>query len=123
MLDAVSAPDLGGRVTVQSFSVPTMTLARDLAPQLRRELIVESVASTDDLLTSCQELDVAGCNLDGRLLLADPDLLDSLHAAGLSVGVWTLNEPEQWTLAVQAGVDGIITDRPDRLLGWLAARA
>jgi glycerophosphoryl diester phosphodiesterase len=35
---------------------------------------------------------------------------------------WTLNEPAHWSAAIAAGVDAIITDRPDRLRGWLAAR-
>ena len=58
----------------------------------------------------------------GLLLLEDPGLVERLHEAGLEVAVWTLNEPEHWAAAVELGVDAIITDRPDRLAGWLSAR-
>lgn len=119
VLDAVSAPDVSQRVVVQSFSVATMDLACELAPQLTRELLIDSVEP--DLLDICRQLQVGGCNPSGDLLVANPDLLDYLHGARLRVSAWTLNEPLQWALAATAGVDGIITDHPGRLLGWLSA--
>jgi glycerophosphoryl diester phosphodiesterase len=33
--------------------------------------------------------------------------------------VWTINEVEQMRQLIATGVDGIITDYPDRLLGLL----
>jgi glycerophosphoryl diester phosphodiesterase len=59
----------------------------------------------------------------GPLLIAEPELVERLHDAGLQVQVWTLNEPDHWAAALELGVDAVITDRPDRLAGWLAARA
>jgi glycerophosphoryl diester phosphodiesterase len=35
------------------------------------------------------------------------------------VVAWTINEPEQMRRLIAAGVDGIITDYPDRLLSVL----
>lgn len=120
VLDAVAAPFLDGRLVVESFSVATMTAVRDLAPQLRRDLLVDRTDT--GLLDLCADVDVSGVGPDGRLLLTQPDLLGRLHDAGLTVTPWTLNEPAQWAIAVEAGVDGIVTDRPDRLAGWLAGR-
>lgn len=118
-LNLLNAPDIANRVVVQSFSVVTMELARQLAPTTIRELLIDSFDL--EVLDLCQDLQVSGCNPDGALLVTYPDLLDYLHAAGLRVSVWTLNEPMEWALATAAGVDAIITDQPDRLLGWLAA--
>lgn len=119
-LDLVADPDLDGRLIVESFSVETMTAARDLAPQLHRELLISQ--APDDLIARCHDLDVRGVGPDGRLLLQRPGLVEELHAAGLTVNVWTLNEPEHWAAALEIGVDGIVTDRPDRLHGWLSGR-
>lgn len=119
-LALVADPALEGRLVVESFSVATMTLARELAPALRRELLIDELPR--DLLGLCEELDVSGVGPDGRLLLQHPDLVDELHAAGQTINVWTLNEPEHWAAAVAIGVDGIVTDRPDRLAGWLSGR-
>ena len=40
---------------------------------------------------------------------------DSIHAAGAQVHVWTVNEATEMQRLLQVGVDGIVTDRPDRL--------
>jgi glycerophosphoryl diester phosphodiesterase len=59
-----------------------------------------------------------------RQLVARGDLItsavvDKAHRAGLQVVAWTINEVEQMRVLIAAGVDGIITDYPDRLLGVL----
>lgn len=117
----VLAAGLGDRVVVQSFWPETVAALRSAAPGLRRGLLV--LEAGPDLEERCRELGVVTCNPYGLLLLQHPDLVDRLHAAGLEVTVWTLDEPEHWAAAVALGVDGIITNRPDRLAGWLAARA
>ena len=119
-LDLVADAALESRLIIESFSVETMRLVRDLAPQLRRELLIGEVP--EDLLELLADLNVSGCNPDGHRLIEDPTLLGRLQAAGHTVIPWTLNEPEQWALAADAGVDGIVTDRPDRLAGWLSGR-
>jgi len=37
------------------------------------------------------------------------------HESGLEVKVWTVNDVEQMEALIKMGVDGIITDYPDRL--------
>lgn len=118
--EPIAAAGLVDRVVVQSFSPETVAALAEAAPGLRRGLLVLEVVP--DLLEQCAELGVVTCNPHGLLLLREPALVDRLHAAGLLVVVWTLNEPEHWAAAVDLGVDGIITDRPDRLAGWLAAQ-
>ncbi|MFI2754933.1 glycerophosphodiester phosphodiesterase [Cellulomonas sp. P22] len=121
LTQAVDSAGLGSRVIAQSFWPGTVAALQEAAPALRRGLLVAAVH--DDLIGLCRTLDVVTCNPHGQLLLDHPGLVDELHAAGLAVMVWTLDEPEQWAAATQAGVDAIITDRPDRLVGWLAGRS
>jgi glycerophosphoryl diester phosphodiesterase len=59
-----------------------------------------------------------------RQLVARGDLIttaviDKAHRAGLQVVAWTINEVEQMRHLIATGVDGIITDYPDRLLELL----
>lgn len=110
--------DLGHRVVVQSFEAATLATTKKLAPHLRREWLLGEWR--DDAIEVAYELDVQGVNPHGAILLEHPDFVDEMHGAGLSVAVWVLNEPTQWNAARNLGVDGIITDKPTMLRGWLA---
>jgi glycerophosphoryl diester phosphodiesterase len=51
--------------------------------------------------------------------LITPAVVEKAHHAGLQVVAWTINEEAQMRHLIATGVDGIITDYPDRLLGIL----
>ncbi len=51
-----------------------------------------------------------------------PALVVEAHALGLAVVPWTVNDPQDMALAVELGVDGLITDYPDRLRAVLESR-
>lgn len=119
VLDAINAADMGERFVFQSFAEQTVARAAELAPQIRREWLLEEWR--EDAIDVAYDLHVEGVNPSGLILLEHPDFVDEVHGAGLSVSTWTLNEPEQWQAARTIGVDGIITDRPAMLLGWLCA--
>ena len=48
--------------------------------------------------------------------LITPALVNRAHEAGLQVVAWTINEPDQMRRLISAGVDGIMSDYPDRLV-------
>jgi glycerophosphoryl diester phosphodiesterase len=49
------------------------------------------------------------------------DMVDRAHAAGMQVIPWTVDDRPTMQAMIDAGVDGIITDYPDRLREVLAA--
>ncbi|MBL8311276.1 MAG: glycerophosphodiester phosphodiesterase [Burkholderiales bacterium] len=51
-----------------------------------------------------------------------PALVKEAHALGLKVIPWTVNQTEQMSPLMDWGVDGIITDYPDRLRELMARR-
>lgn len=118
--DAIDAADLADRVVVQSFHPETVAALRDVAPHLPRGWLVHR--AWDRLLEVAAELQVVTCNPYVGLVLEDPSLVRRLHDAGLRVMTWTANDAHQWEAVLAAGVDAVITDRPDRLAGWLAGR-
>lgn len=123
--EAIRAAGLADRVIGQSFWPGSVRALAEADPGLRRGLLVfqaPDAESVEEVLRVAAELGVMTVNPYGELLRAHPDLVERLHAAGLQVMVWTLNEPEHWSAAAALGVDAVITDRPDRLAGWLAAQ-
>jgi glycerophosphoryl diester phosphodiesterase len=52
---------------------------------------------------------------DRRGLPISARLIDAVHAAGAQIHVWTVNEISDMRRLLAVGVDGIVTDRPDRL--------
>lgn len=112
--DAVEEWALADRVVAQSLSVATVAALAEVAPWLRRGLIVAE--ADDGTLDLCRGLGATACNPNGRVLEARPQFVSQAHAAGITVTPWTLNEPAQWDAARALGVDGIITDRPEQLV-------
>jgi len=49
-------------------------------------------------------------------------LLDHAHAHGIQLHVWTINDEETMSSLLDLGVDGIITDYPDRLADLIERR-
>lgn len=55
----------------------------------------------------------------GDLHLVTERLVKAAHAKKVDVHVWTVNDKQTMSRLIALGVDGIITDRPDRLLELL----
>lgn len=58
----------------------------------------------------------------GRMAIFHDSLAERAHAVGVRVLVWTVDDPVTMHRLLDAGVDGIITDRPDVLREVLIAR-
>lgn len=54
--------------------------------------------------------------------VVDDAFLDAAHLAGAHVHVWTVNEVADMERLLDLGVDGIVTDRADRMVDLLRAR-
>ncbi len=55
----------------------------------------------------------------GGLTVVTPHFVAAAHARGMLVHVWTIDRTDDMKRLIDMGVDGIITDRPDRLLALL----
>lgn len=142
IVDAVREAKLADRVTIQSFDWRTLREVKRVAPSI----------PTSCLTIESSGMNTMAPGADGRspwhagLALADypsvpalvaaagcstwsmfwrnltPALVEDAHAHGLAVLPWTVNDPAQMTRLVDMGVDGIITDYPDRLREVLRAK-
>ncbi len=61
--------------------------------------------------------------VSGRnITVLTPRFVRAAHSLGVRVDVWTINEPDEMARLLDMGVDGIMTDYPDRLLELMRAR-
>jgi glycerophosphoryl diester phosphodiesterase len=58
----------------------------------------------------------------GWLRVVSPGLLAAAARRGVEVHVWTVNEADRMSALLDAGVDGVVTDRPDVLRTVLRER-
>jgi glycerophosphoryl diester phosphodiesterase len=72
---------------------------------------------TDDMVEHCIELDAYSINIS--IKLANPDLVNQAHSAGLKVYVYTVNEPKDIQRMLAMNVDGVFSDFPDRVFKGL----
>jgi glycerophosphoryl diester phosphodiesterase len=100
------------RTVVISFDAAILAAVRKIEPTLMTGLLFEGhIPNPLD-----KAIEIGARQLAVRGDLVTPRLLKEAHGHDLQVVCWTVNHPGHMRLLVQAGVDGIISDYPDRLL-------
>ena len=116
---------LAREVEASGFSGELLVSANDhrLLPLVKRALPRARTAASFNV----RPVDPIGCArpaepdiIGVRHDFLEPELIDEVHRAGYKVSTWTVNDPEKARLLAMAGVDYIITDRPDIILRALA---
>lgn len=143
VVDAIRRHGLGARVTVQSFDWRTLVEVRRLAPEIETSCLTIVSAGMDTVTPgpdggspwhaglrvadhggSLPRLArAAGCSVWSMFWrnLA-PEHVAQAREAGVKLLPWTVNEPADMARLAGLGVDGIITDYPDRLRRVMAER-
>lgn len=106
------------RVIVQSFDRRTLEAVRRLEPRIRLSMLISDNLPDLAALAKAQKVDIISPD---ALWLTKQDV-EALHALGVQVAPWTINDEKGWALAVAAGADAIITDYPADLIAWMKAR-
>jgi glycerophosphoryl diester phosphodiesterase len=105
-----SAQD-AARTIVISFDAGTLESLRRLDAAIMIGLLVQD----NDFDVVKKSLDVGARQICPRAALVTPKLIEEAHRADLRVATWTVNQPEEMRAVIAAGVDGVMTDFPDRL--------
>lgn len=93
-----------------SFDELSCYRAKKMAPSLRTLYLTSRLTTDSRLRGEDVQADILGVNLG-----SDDDEIRSAMAAGETVWVWTVNEPDAIERLVRLGVDGIISDYPERV--------
>ncbi|MBR32433.1 MAG: glycerophosphodiester phosphodiesterase [Spirochaetaceae bacterium] len=118
--DRVNVRNMPGRIIVQSFSQDSLQIFKDLAPELPRVYLfgqdtVEEGGSFEAVLEQALAVDA---NAGPSGYMAWPWYTSKIHARGMIVHYYTINQSWQMWLINQFGADGIFTDRIDIALDY-----
>lgn len=116
VLKVIDQYGLEKRVMIQSFDPRTLQFARILAPDIRLVLLVEGEESPE---TRLEELGFVPDIYSPEYVLVTDSLRAWTSGKGMKLIPWTVNEPVDMKRMINIGVDGIITDFPDRLVSVL----
>jgi glycerophosphoryl diester phosphodiesterase len=139
---AIRTAGLTARASVQSFDWRTLVALKRVAPEIERVCLTAEALNFDTIKrgepgpspwTAGLDIDefgsvprlvaAAGCAVWSPLYRnAKPDDVAAAKALGLKVIPWTVNERTDMERLIALGVDGLITDYPDRLRAVLAAK-
>ena len=130
VIDAIKDAGVEGRSFVHSFDWAVLELARDIDPSLVLSALMVPGMPVEDVRPWTGSLDpadfpdeVAAAAALGASVFSpywtwcSPDNVARAHELGLAVLPWTVNEVADLEAMKAAGVDGLVTDYPDR---WTA---
>lgn len=136
LLATINQAGIEDRVTIQSFDWRTLKLVQERAPKIGTAYLTMKTRNTD---TAADPAWTAGMRLADHSSVAhmvkaaggsiwspnfqtlSEKLVKSAQSLGLKVVPWTVNEPGDMQRLIRWGVDGMISDYPDRLRAEMQA--
>ena len=112
--DEIIRPGAAQRCMVQGFDVRTLREMHTLQPALPLALLLEETENPWDKLG---QLGFTPQVLSPDHVLVNPEFVQEAHARNMHIIPWTVNEPMRAFDLMKMGVDGLITDYPDRITG------
>ncbi|HEX9548958.1 MAG TPA: glycerophosphodiester phosphodiesterase [Acidimicrobiales bacterium] len=109
--DFVAERALTGRVVVSSFDLGAIGLVHSLEPAITTAWLTPGGYDQQAALESV--ISGGHAAIHPHHTAVTPELVAEAHRAGIAVTTWTVDEPERIRDLAEAGVDGIITNRPD----------
>lgn len=112
VVDVVKKAGIQNRVCIQSFDPRSMESVHRIAPQITTAFLVENNQS---LSANLAKLSFQPNIYSPDYAMVSAELVEEAHQKGIKVIPWTVNDVEAMKSLIALGVDGIITDYPDRI--------
>ncbi|MGH2665438.1 glycerophosphodiester phosphodiesterase [Flavobacterium sp.] len=111
LLKVIEEKNSSDRVFIQSFDVRTLQYLHKIRPKFKTVLLVENKLSIEENL---KLLGFIPNVYSPEFVLLAPKAIRYLHKKKVKVIPWTVNETDDMKKMIDLGVDGLITDYPDR---------
>jgi len=112
VLGEVRELGIADRSCIQSFDVRSLQAVHRQAPEITTALLVANPGGIDSNL---EELGYVPEIYSPYYKLVSANVVDTVHDRGMRIIPWTVNEVEEMEALIEMGVDGIITDYPNRV--------
>lgn len=119
VINELDALGIAERSILQSFDPAILEAAYAERPDLTLALLVENSLGLEADLA---RLSFVPAIYGPQFALADEGMLKELRKRGIELMVWTVNEPGDIRRMLDLGVDGIISDYPDRVIKMMDGR-
>ncbi len=116
VIDTLRSQGFENKCILTSFDQPVANQLKALAPNIQVGYILDRRRMRDEVFTAHVDI------LSAHYKLVDAGFVERAHARGKQVFVWTVNEKPRMESLIDLGVDGIITNYPDRLAEVIAAK-
>jgi glycerophosphoryl diester phosphodiesterase len=113
LVEVIKEKGVEDRVIIQSFDFRTLRVARSKYPDIRLAMLIETEGKPSDHLN---ELGFTPDIYSPDYHLVNEELISFANEKGMKVIPWTVNDPSEMRRLIEMGVDGIITDYPDRFV-------
>jgi len=98
------------RIIVSSFDVGIIDRIRQLDPEVPTGWLVFSADEPVDAVTRCADSGHSAIH-PWDPMVSEP-VVERCRAAGLTINVWTVDDPDRFLTLRSWGVDGVVTNRP-----------
>lgn len=100
-------------VSVSSFWWTALEEIARRSPGLRRAYVFSAAPPLDALIPAARSLGLWALHPNRTYVTGQ--LVDAAHRAGMRVNAWTANDPAEIAALIELGVDGIMSDYPERV--------
>ncbi len=114
--DVIQSRGLVDRCLIQSFDIETLQILHHRYPDIRLVYLVENLDPFDE---NMEALGFTPEVYSPDFSLLTTELLNEVHDSGMLLVPWTVNGFEDIEKCLALGIDGIISDYPDRVFKLL----
>lgn len=111
LYDELSKFDILDRINIQSFDPAPLIEMRKIDPDVKQAILV---SNDEPMEYHLERLGYTPEIWSPNYQLVNPEIVRTAHEKGMKVVPWTVNETEEMRKLLEMGIDGIITDYPDR---------
>jgi len=115
LVDVLNKESMAERAIIQSFDPRTLQQSRKLDAGIRLSLLTLR-RHARRVRSNVARLGFVPAIYSPDHRAVDRKLVRSVHAIGMSIIPWTINDVDRMLEVKQMGCDGLITDYPDRAL-------